>query len=1155
MFDGSYRSRREINLGGSSGARIKSTNAPRGYGKQTTLQIAQEQRELRRIQSLREVSAKIVQKYFRRFLQQKLFSLTLAANVYSVQPPLGKQMSILALRLSPNLVRFWPTPVDTKFSSLQKLAANASSSTETWGQQGRYQPSVFVSTQICSAALHSLLQDNYSSIYNNVVLLQWVYALCERDINTLKNLYYNRVLSSSLKLVLAKTLTTEEDDVIAKTLIDLFFLLVNYDTTSATTVAVLAATLVTTSLHRHPLRGYIEFKAGAAQAPQLWWIHLFQCLSVLLADDTSNENNSITYMLKSFLRGYELFLLDNTLDLIWNTTTTTSKTNRNEISKLIIFFIHFALQHHPELTYLSSWLALHNDNNTIMEYFSSDDDDTKMIENQGEDDADAQSDSSSSDNEQQQTANATGQRITSTAATAPSRAEFSTVKSLDSYYKRYLSKQRSNIITSGGCSGMEQRLLKKLSYILGHGDLVAELGAQMFTSAPSETATSANYSMVLYNILSDSSGVRTNSSPLLTKLAFHCHPSSIIVTGLWNLIYNNKSRGNSHYYKVASVFCDVFSHALLPVDDDEFADVSSYISIPEVVQFLNQELFEVYWVHPVLLTPSFNDEVDDGRFRFLLSGTKLFNSLHERWCRQNASAKFCTEESWCWKFTVSANDAAASVNITEYNNEYMDEDDDNDDLHMENTSSAASNNIYARRRHQEEEGEDAILACAFRDPKLARVLTACPQVIPFNQRVQMFHSLLEGDKLTTQDDTAAQQSMLRHMLLHGDEPFRHRIHVRVRRDDLFSDSLRQLNTFGKKLREKVQVTMINKHGTEESGIDGGGVFKEFLDDLIRESFLQNTADGVGLFSVSPLETLYVNPSAISSVSHSINENLLLQYEFLGRVLGKAVYESILVEPQFSLAFLNLILGKQNSLDDLKTFDPELSRHLSSLRKMDETVLASLGLTFEVTSAYTNRGQFVSSATGSSSIPLLPHGESIAVTKSNVIQYVHLVAHHKLNVEGSIQTKAFLRGFRDLIPASWVRLFSASELQKLISGDDAVKGIDVEDMKRSMQYAGGYHPSQPIIIWFWEVLTEMSAEQQRKFLKFMTSCSRQPLLGFQALIPLPCIQQIHLDESNRERLPTSSTCMNLLKLPKYDSKETLREKLLYAVEAGAGFELT
>ena len=40
-----------------------------------------------------------------------------------------------------------------------------------------------------------------------------------------------------------------------------------------------------------------------------------------------------------------------------------------------------------------------------------------------------------------------------------------------------------------------------------------------------------------------------------------------------------------------------------------------------------------------------------------------------------------------------------------------------------------------------------------------------------------------------------------------------------------------------------------------------------------------------------------------------------------------------------------------------------------------------------------------------------------------------------------------------------------------------------------------------------------------------------------------------------RLPTSATCMNLLKLPPYDSRETLRDKLIYAIEAGCGFELS
>jgi len=290
----------------------------------------------------------------------------------------------------------------------------------------------------------------------------------------------------------------------------------------------------------------------------------------------------------------------------------------------------------------------------------------------------------------------------------------------------------------------------------------------------------------------------------------------------------------------------------------------------------------------------------------------------------------------------------------------------------------------------------------------------------------------------------------------------------------------------------------------------------------------------------------------SKVGNRIGVTLTIYHSNFCRVLGKAVYESVLVDLQFSLPFLNLLLAKRNSLDDLGTVDPEFYKNLMSLRNMKN--IEDLGLTFETMSAFDRHGRFATDESTATSVPLCHNGNLLPVSKTNVIQYVHLMANHKLNVEGSIQARAFLRGFRDLIPTPWLRLFSASELQKLISGDDAVKGIDVENFKQHVLYSGGYHPSQPIIQWFWEVIEELTPEQQRKFLKFMTSCSRQPLLGFQALVPLPCIQQIHIPQ-NDGKLPTSSTCMNLLKLPCYDSKKTLRDKLLYAIEAGAGFELT
>ena len=62
-------------------------------------------------------------------------------------------------------------------------------------------------------------------------------------------------------------------------------------------------------------------------------------------------------------------------------------------------------------------------------------------------------------------------------------------------------------------------------------------------------------------------------------------------------------------------------------------------------------------------------------------------------------------------------------------------------------------------------------------------------------------------------------------------------------------------------------------------------------------------------------------------------------------------------------------------------------------------------------------------------------------------------------------------------------------------------------------------------------------------KFITSCSKPPLLGFKELTPPLCIRDSGNDE---ERLPTASTCVNLLKLPV--------EKILYAIGSGCGFEL-
>lgn len=59
-----------------------------------------------------------------------------------------------------------------------------------------------------------------------------------------------------------------------------------------------------------------------------------------------------------------------------------------------------------------------------------------------------------------------------------------------------------------------------------------------------------------------------------------------------------------------------------------------------------------------------------------------------------------------------------------------------------------------------------------------------------------------------------------------------------------------------------------------------------------------------------VQYLFPNPAA-----SMVAEDYLFHFEFLGRVLAKAVFEDILVEPQFSPVFLNKLLGRvRGSLD-------------------------------------------------------------------------------------------------------------------------------------------------------------------------------------------------------------------------------------------------
>lgn len=187
--------------------------------------------------------------------------------------------------------------------------------------------------------------------------------------------------------------------------------------------------------------------------------------------------------------------------------------------------------------------------------------------------------------------------------------------------------------------------------------------------------------------------------------------------------------------------------------------------------------------------------------------------------------------------------------------------------------------------------------------------------------------------------------------------------------------------------------------------------------------------------------------------------------------------------------------------------------------------------------------------------LRPGGASISVTNENRLVYISYIARHRLQIQPHQQTSAFLRGLGTIISTSWLSMFNQSELQTLVGG--ASSEISVSDLRANTQYGGIYaigddgleHPSVQM---FWKVMQNLDDTDRKKVLKFVTSTPRAPLLGFGNLNPKFSIRDSGSDQT---RLPSTSTCVNLLKLPVYRDEKILKERLLYSVNAGAGFNLS
>lgn len=75
------------------------------------------------------------------------------------------------------------------------------------------------------------------------------------------------------------------------------------------------------------------------------------------------------------------------------------------------------------------------------------------------------------------------------------------------------------------------------------------------------------------------------------------------------------------------------------------------------------------------------------------------------------------------------------------------------------------------------------------------------------------------------------------------------------------------------------------------------------------------------------QTSTVERHLIPNTTARVLDSIIQMFEFLGRIVGKALYEGILLDFYFSHVFVQKLLGRYSFLDELSTLDPELYRNL------------------------------------------------------------------------------------------------------------------------------------------------------------------------------------------------------------------------------------
>ena len=286
---------------------------------------------------------------------------------------------------------------------------------------------------------------------------------------------------------------------------------------------------------------------------------------------------------------------------------------------------------------------------------------------------------------------------------------------------------------------------------------------------------------------------------------------------------------------------------------------------------------------------------------------------------------------------------------------------------------------------------------------------------------------------------------------------------------------------------------------------------------------------------------------------------------IGVVMAKAVTDCQRLDINFSHAFYKCLFKKnldaqQLSLVDIKDVMPSIFKFVESLvdvlrekwyirNNNSLTIEEQNQSIFNITCDGCSFEDLCVNFTlpGFPDIEMMEGGRETLLSIDNLENYLKLLIWWLLYANPKKSIKEVRNGFERVLDPSLMQYFYPNEYEGLICG--LTKELWTVDILKQNCLLVGFTVDSPVVHYLFEVLSSLSADDQRHFLQFVTATPRLPVGGLAALNPKLTIRYRRVDGNPDNYLPGSFTCVNNLYIVGYSCKEALEVKLLLAIREG------